>query len=94
MTETPAVDFGMYVTMLGSQASIALGLMPNPMTEQTETDLSTAKYLIDVLDMLKAKTEGNRTDVETKVLMGLLFDLRMKYVEASRTEAVGDAEGE
>jgi hypothetical protein len=93
VTEIPKPDFAMYVTMLGSQASIALGLLPNPVTEKTEKDLATAKYLIDVLDMMKEKTEGNRTDVETKVLMGLLFDLRMKYVEASRGDAPAE-EGE
>lgn len=84
MTEAPKADFAMYCHMLGSQASMALGLVPNPITEKTEKDLGSAKYLIDLMEMLKDKTEGNRTDTETKVLMGLLFDLRMRYVEASR----------
>ena len=63
---------------------MALGMVPNPVTEKTEQDLPAAKYTIDLLEMLREKTDGNRTDEETKVLMGLLFDLRMRYVEASK----------
>jgi hypothetical protein len=40
--------------------------------------------LIDILEMLKRKTEGNLDEEESKVMMSLLFDLRMRYVEQSR----------
>jgi len=84
MTELPKPDFAMFCYTLGTQAMVALGIAPNPVTEKTETDLVAAKYSIDLLEMLREKTDGNRTDEETKVLMGLLFDLRMRYVEASK----------
>ena len=63
---------------------VALGLADHPTTGKREKDLPTAKHLVDILDMLKRKTEGNRTEEETKVLQSLLFDLRMRYVEQSR----------
>jgi hypothetical protein len=37
--------------------------------------------------MLKEKTEGNLTEDESKVLLGMLFDLRMRYVEESKKPA-------
>ena len=41
-----------------------------------------AKQMIDLLDVLKAKTAGNLTAGEAAVLDDLLFDLRMRYLEA------------
>jgi hypothetical protein len=80
----PEADFSFFCYTLGTQAMVALGLAPNPATEETAVDLPQAKYTIDLLEMLREKTEGNLTEEETKVLMGLLFDLRMRYVEASK----------
>ena len=89
MTEVPKADFAMFCYTLGTQAMVALGMAPNPVTEKTEQDLASAKYSIDLLEMLREKTEGNRTDEETKVLMNLLFELRMRYVERSQGGVAG-----
>ena len=59
---------------------------------QPETDfdappravLDGARSLISILEMLRDKTEGRRTAEEEKVLEGLLFELRMAYVEKTR----------
>ena len=80
----PKAEFSFFCYSLASQAMSLLGLAPNPVTGKTEKNLEQAKYTIDILEMLKAKTEGNLDDEETKVLMSLLFDLRMRYVEESR----------
>ena len=42
-----------------------------------------ARHTIDVLSMLKQKTEGNRTDDETKLLDTLLYEVRTKFLTAS-----------
>ena len=80
----PAPSLAMLCYSLGTQAMIALGLAPNPATGESTRDLAAAKYTIDLIEMLREKTEGNRTDEETKVIRALLFDLRMRYVEASK----------
>lgn len=59
---------------------MALGELPHPMTQERQEDLEQAKYLIDVLGMLQAKTQGNLTAEEAKILDGVLYELRMKYV--------------
>ena len=54
----PEPDFNFFITTLSLQASIALGVVPNPATNKTEEDLTQAKFLIDTLAMLKEKTKG------------------------------------
>jgi hypothetical protein len=57
--ETPEPSFRLFVTSLAMQAWIALGAIPNPMTDKTEEDITQAKFLIDSLEMLEKKTKGN-----------------------------------
>jgi hypothetical protein len=38
--------------------------------------------MIDIVGMLQEKTRGNLTGGEAKLIEDILFDLRMKYVEA------------
>ena len=77
--------FSIFCYSIASGAMVALGLAPNPATGETEKDLGQAKSTIDVLEMLQDKTEGNRTEEESKVMMSLLFDLRMRYVDQSKS---------
>ena len=58
--------------------------MGNPLTGKTEKSLDQAKYMIDLLQLLKDKTAGNLDKDEQNLLNGCLYDLRMKYVEACR----------
>jgi len=76
----PDVNFSFFATTLGMQTSIALGDVPNPMTNKTETSLDQAKYLIDTLDMLKEKTKNNLTNEENQLLDNMLYELHMRYV--------------
>ncbi len=43
-----------------------------------------ARSIISILEMLRDKTDGRRTKQEDEVIEGLLFELRMAYVEISR----------
>ena len=81
----PEPDFNFFITTLALQASIALGQVPNPATNKTEEDLTQAKFLIDTLGMLKEKTSGNLKQDETNLLDNLLYELRMKYIEKTKT---------
>lgn len=42
---------------------------------------SAAKQTIDLLNILKAKTEGNLQEDEKQLMEGLLFELRMRFVK-------------
>jgi hypothetical protein len=80
----PQADFASFCVMLGSEALMHLGQVPDPMTGQPHQDLEQAQFTIELLAMLQAKTEGNRTPQESEVLEQLLANLRMAFVHAAR----------
>ena len=75
----PEADFNFFLSTLALQAAISMGDIPNPVNNQTEENLTQAKFIIDTLTMLKDKTTGNLSTEEDSLLDKLLYDLRMKY---------------
>jgi hypothetical protein len=80
--ELPEINFSTFIISLSTQALMHLGEIPNPLSGKSETDIPVAKQTIDILAMLHAKTRGNRDASEERLMEDVLFDLRMKYVEA------------
>ncbi len=76
-----------FLTSLGMQAYVALGLVANPATNKTEKNLGQAKYIIDTLVMLEEKTKGNRDKDETEILEHLLYELRLAFVREKTSGA-------
>jgi hypothetical protein len=70
--------------MLGTSALVALGAAPDPTTGQRRPDLAAAAETIDLLVLLRDKTEGNRTAEETQILGDLIGDLQLRYVAATK----------
>ena len=81
--EDPA-SFVNFLSTLATNAAAALGAMPHPVTGQRSLDLETGKYWLDILGMLREKTNGNLHPQEARLLEGLLGDLRMQYVQLVR----------
>ncbi len=79
----PEPTFAQFLTGLAAQALLALGEAENPITKKTELDLPSAKYIIDVIALLKEKTTGNLDEQEQAITGQLLTDLRLKFVKAS-----------
>jgi hypothetical protein len=77
----PSVDFHTFVLSLGSSALLHLGELEHPEAGGKHLDLPLAKHTIDILAMLEAKTRGNLTGPEEKLMQSLLYDLRLRYVE-------------
>jgi hypothetical protein len=82
--QLPAVDFHTFVLSLGSSALLHLGEIEHPDVGAPQTDLPLAKHTIDILVMLEEKTKGNLTPAEEKLIGSLLYDLRLRYVEAQK----------
>ena len=80
------VDFHTFILSLGSSALLHLGELEHPEAGAARQDLSLAKHTIDILAMLDEKTKGNLTPAEEKLMESLLFDLRLRYVEATKTK--------
>ncbi len=89
----PEPDFKFFVSTLSLQASIALGVIPNPATDKAEEDLTQAKFLIDTLDMLKEKTKGNLAPEESTLLENLLYELRMAFISKSKGTTTDNKNG-
>jgi hypothetical protein len=87
-SDIPGADdpasFVNFLSTLATNAAAALGAVPHPATGQRSLDLDTGKYWLDVLGMLREKTNGNLHDKEKQLLEGLLADLRMQYVTMVR----------
>jgi hypothetical protein len=80
----PEINLTNFLLSLSTSILIQLGEVQDPMTNQIEKDLSNAKQTIDLLGMLREKTKGNLTPDEEKLFENLLYDLRMRYVRATR----------
>jgi hypothetical protein len=78
-------DFSQFLLTLAAQAGMLLSGEGLPEGTDPADALEGARSVIAILDMLKDKTEGRRTSAEETVLDELLFQLRMAYVEKTRT---------
>lgn len=58
-----------------------MGKLKNPVTDKIERDLQQARMSIDLLEMLKAKTAGNLTQDEEKMLGRIISELQLNYVD-------------
>lgn len=77
----PEADFKFFLTTLGMQAWMALGMVPNPIDNKTEENIGQAKFIIDTIEVLQQKTKGNLDKEETELLEHLLYDLRLAFVD-------------
>lgn len=73
------------VSLFQMQAMMALGKMANPMTGKAERNLDAARLMIDTLEMLEKKTTGNLNHDESRLLKAALTDLRIMFVEESKS---------
>ena len=79
----PSLTFTAFVLSLASTAAIHFGDLPDPASgEPTEPNLDGAAQMIEILSLLEQKTRGNLTPDERQVLEQVLYELRMRFVEA------------
>lgn len=70
--------------MLASSALVNLGEAADPATGERILDLEQAKEAIDLLSLLRIKTEGNRTEQESRLLEEMLYDLQLRFVRSAK----------
>ena len=89
----PPATFEFLAHTLFTQALMALGRIPNPITKQSHRNLPTARHFIDTLGMLEQKTAGNLTADERRLLEELQHQLRMMYMAEQEDGQSADAAG-
>ncbi|MDE7242018.1 DUF1844 domain-containing protein [Desulfovibrio sp.] len=87
----PEVTFSAFIISLASAALVGLGEVADPATGRVSRDLLLARHNIDVLEMLRQKTEGGLNAKERALLDQLLCDLHLKYVINSDAKAASGA---
>lgn len=87
MPESPSLSFTAFVLSLASTAAIHFGDLPDPVSGQrSDVNLDGASQMIEILSLLEQKTRGNLTAEERQVLEQVLYELRMRFVEAKSSE--------
>jgi Domain of unknown function (DUF1844) len=76
----PPASMEMLVTTLATEALMALGQIPHPLTNETKLQKNQAQYLIDTLDLLREKTKGNLSDREQQLIEAVLHQVRMVFI--------------
>jgi hypothetical protein len=87
----PRLDFSTFVMSVIGSAFVHLGDAPDPegagfAQGAGEPNLLLARQDIELLRLLQEKTQGNLTGEEERVLEQGLYDLRMRYVEVTKTK--------
>lgn len=80
------IDFSNFILSLDTSALIHLGDLPDPQTRERIYDIQSAKQTVDILELLKTKTEGNLDSEEIRLLDDVIYDLRMKYVKIMQSD--------
>jgi ABC-type hemin transport system ATPase subunit len=80
----PALDFSSVVFPFYTQALVKLGLIEDPLKKKAEEDLDFAKRLIDLLDLLKDRTQSRLQPDEEKFLESCLIQLKLNYMEKAK----------
>ncbi len=86
MSDEPRVSFTAFVMSLATTAAVHFGDMPDPASGATQPNLPAASQMIDILALLKEKTRGNLDPEEAELVDTLLYELRMRFVEAAKQD--------
>ena len=83
-SSSSSINFVAFVLSLAHTAAVHFGDLPDPVSgDKAEVNLPAAQQMIDILSLLEEKTRGNLTAEERQLLEQVLFELRLRYVEAS-----------
>jgi len=81
--ERPEVSFAAFVISLASNAAVHFGDLADPTSHEARpANLDAAAQMIGLLAMLQNKTRGNLSTDEQQLLDGVLYELRLRFVQA------------
>jgi hypothetical protein len=87
LSDEVSSGFETLVSYLSTTAMFQLGLIAGPSGERIPADMPNAKRTVDLLDVLREKTQGNLTSSEARLLDDVLYELRMSFVEVQKRQA-------
>ena len=83
--QNPGTAFADFIEPLIAQAYMSLGMLRNPYSAKSSIDTGAARQMIEILTMLKDKTAGNLTPEEEDFLSTHLGELKLAFVQRTKT---------
>jgi len=80
------MDFSAFILSLNASSLIHLGEIHDPELRERSVNIPAAKHTIEILEIIKDKTNGNLDEDEAKLLNDIIYTLRLKYVQHTSTE--------
>ncbi len=85
MAAAPQISFNALVVSLATTAAVHLGDVAETATGQKlPPNLEASGHMVDLLNVLAEKTRGNLTPDEQKFLTQVLYELRMRFIDAKK----------
>ena len=82
------INFVAFVLSLAHTAAVHFGDIPDPVSgKPDEPNLPAAQQMIDILSLIEEKTRGNLTAEERQLLEQVLYELRLRYIEITKTSS-------
>jgi hypothetical protein len=78
-----SISFVGFVVSLAHTAYVHFGDIGDPASGEAGQNLQAAQQIIDILTLIEEKTRGNLTPEERQVLEQALYELRLRFVQAS-----------
>jgi hypothetical protein len=84
-TPEPGITFSNFILSLATTAAVHFGDLADPNTGSKATpNLEAAAQMIELIAMLQEKTKGNLDEPESRLVDDLLYELRVRYVQAQQ----------
>ena len=81
----PGITFSGFILSLAHTAAVHFGDIADPTTgERGEPNVVAAGQMIEVIALLQEKTRGNLIEPEERLLDDLLYELRLRDVQAQQ----------
>jgi hypothetical protein len=86
IVETPdsGITFSAFIMSLATTAAVHFGDIADPSGNRSEPNLAAAGQMIEIIAMLQEKTKGNLIEPEVQLVDDLLYELRVRYVQAKQ----------
>ena len=85
--EPSGITFSSFILSLATTAAVHFGDIADPNTgEKGEPNLVAASQMVDLIALLQEKTRGNLIEPEERLIDDLLYELRLRFVQAQQDE--------
>ena len=87
IVETPesGITFSAFIMSLATTAAVHFGDIADPHSgDRSEPNLDAAAQMIELIALLQEKTKGNLMEPEARLVDDLLYELRVRYVQAKQ----------